>query len=102
MNESKDTQSIAGARRQNRRLVLWLVCGGYLLYLAFELGRSLYAGEVPAGTENLVAWVSCIVFGLVGLALLVLSARMALRSFKGSVQAMEEAEAAETGGEEEA
>lgn len=102
MNERKDTQSIAGARRQNRRLVLWLACGGYLLYLTFQLGKSLYAGEVPAGTETLVAWVSCFVFGLVGLALLVLSVRMALRSFKGSMEAMEQAEAAETGGEEEA
>ncbi len=101
MNESKDTQSIAGARRQNRRLVLWLVCGGYLLYLTFQLGKSLYAGEVPAGTETLVAWISCIIFGLVGLALLVLSARIALRYFKGSMDAMEEAEAAEAGGEEE-
>ena len=58
MNESKDTKSIAGARRQNRRMILWLACGGYLLYLTFELGGSLYAGEVPAGTERLVAWVS--------------------------------------------
>ena len=92
MNESKDTKSIAGAQRQNRRLILWLVCGGYLLYLAFQLGGSLIAGEVPAGTETLVAWCSCIVFGLIGLALLALSARIAFRSFKGSMEAMDEME----------
>lgn len=95
MNNSKDAKSIAGARRRNRRLVLWLVCGAYLLYLSFELGRNLLGGEIPAGTETLVAWGACIVFGLVGLALLVFSARMAFRSFKESMEAMEEAEAAE-------
>lgn len=99
MNESKDPKSIAGARQQSRRLILWLVCGGYLIYLSFELGRNLIRGEIPAGTETMVAWGGCIVFGLVGLVLLVLSARMALRSFKGSMEAMEEAEAA---GDEEA
>lgn len=92
MNESKDPKSIAGARQQNRRLILWLVCGGYLLYLAFELARNLFRGEVPAGNETLIAWGGCIVFGLVGLALLVLSARMALRSFRASMDALEEAE----------
>lgn len=93
MNESNDTRSIAGAKRQNRRLILWVACGAYLLYLAFQLGKSLYAGEVPAGTETYVAGGACGVFALVGLALLILSARSALRSFKQSMDAYDEAEA---------
>lgn len=91
MNESKDTKTIAGARRQNRRLVLWLACGGYLLYLSYGLGKGLFDGEVPAGTETLVAWVGCIVFGLAGLALLILSARGAYCSFKESMETTGEA-----------
>lgn len=90
LNESKDTQSIAESRQRTRRLILWVACGGYLLYLSYALGLSLRMSEVPAGTETLIAWAGCIVFGLVGLTLLVLSARLAIRSFRSSMKALDQ------------
>ncbi len=92
MNESNDKQSIADARAQNRRLILWVIAGAYLLYLSFQLGKGLLAGEVAPGVETTIAWGSCIVFGLIGAALLFLAAKKALQSFKRSVRAMEEDE----------
>ncbi len=69
----------------NRRMLLWLVAGAYLLYLAFQLGQSLFAGEVSAGTETYIAWGGMLVFGGTGAALLVLALRMTLRNFKDSM-----------------
>ncbi len=74
----------------NRRMLLWLVAGAYLLYLAFQLGQGLFAGEVPAGTETYVAWGGMLVFGGTGAALLVLALRMTLRNFKDSMAVEDE------------
>jgi len=99
MNENNKKQSIAAGNRQNRRMILWIVAGGYLLYLAWQLGQGLARGEVQAGTETVISWAGCIVFAIVGAALLVLSARTGLRSFRSSLEAMDEAESGESGGE---
>ncbi len=94
MNDNNEKQSIAASNRQNRRMILWIVAGGYLLYLAYQLGRGLALGEVKPGTETVISWAGCIVFAIVGAVLLILSARMGLRSFRSSLQAMDEEEQA--------
>ncbi len=95
MNAQKNS-----AGGDNRRMLLWLVAGAYLLYLAFQLGRSLFSGEVPAGTETYVAWGGALVFGGTGAALLVLALRMTLRNFKDSM-AVEDEDARAASGEPE-
>lgn len=92
MNAQKNS-----AGGDNRRMLLWLVAGAYLLYLAFQLGQNLFSGEVPAGTETLVAWGGMLVFGGTGAALLVLALRMTLRNFKDSMAAEDEDALGDTG-----
>jgi len=99
MNENNGKQSIAAANRQNRRMILWIVCGGYLLYLAYQLGRGLAQGEVQAGTETVISVAGCVVFAIVGAALLILAARTGLQSFRSSLEAMDEAEQEREAGE---
>lgn len=99
MNENNEKQSIAAGNRQNRRMILWIVAGAYLLYLAWQLGRGLACGEVRPGTETVISWAGCVVFAVVGAALLVLSARTGLRSFRSSLEAMDELERESESGE---
>ena len=55
--------------RSRNSLTLWLLAGGYLVYLAYTLLRD--AGETAAHVWGI--YLSAAVFGLVGLALLAVS-----------------------------
>lgn len=85
---------------QNRNTLLWVVCGGYLLYLAFGLIKGIIDGETSGTSGYVVSIAGGIIFGLVGIFLLYLSIRNAIRSFKASVVAMTEAEEAEAEAEQ--
>lgn len=57
------------SRRSRNSLTLWLLAGGYLVYLAYSLLRD--AGKTAEHVWGI--YLSAAVFGLVGLALLVVS-----------------------------
>lgn len=86
--------------KQNRNTLLWVVCGGYLLYLAFGLIKGIIEGETTGTSGYVVSIAGGVIFGLVGIFLLYLSIRNAIRSFKASVVAMTEAEEAEQASDE--
>ncbi len=56
--------------RDNRRMILHIMAGGYLMYLAYGIGKGNLSGETP---ENrlLLMWICAAVFGAVGAALLI-------------------------------
>ena len=51
--------------RDNRRMILHIMAGGYLMYLAYGIGKGNLSGETP---ENrlLLMWICAAVFGAVG------------------------------------
>ncbi len=82
---ANDPNTIEGSKRQTRRIVLWVMCGVYLIYLAFQLLRML---DSAVGSERTISIVGSVVVLIVGAALLFLAARTGIQSFKRSVQAM--------------
>ena len=83
-----DPKTIQGAKKQSRRMILWVVCA---LYLA----NGLWSGEVDTTNGKVISIAGCAVFVIAAVGLLVVSIRTGLRSFRESVDAMVAAEEAE-------
>lgn len=90
-----DPKTIQGAKKQSRRMILWVVCALYLLYLAVNLAKGLWSGEVDTTNGKVISIAGCAVFVIAAVGLLVVSIRTGLRSFRESVDAMVAAEEAE-------
>ena len=99
--KERDTKSIEGSRRQNRRLLLWVVCAVYLLYLVSSMVKDLRSGGVDSESGRIVVIIACVVFSIVAVVLLAFSARAGIRSFRASVAAMEEEDSASPSAENE-
>lgn len=74
VNEPQPTESAkSGAASAVRRDFLHLLCGGYLLYLAYQLGTGFLAEFPQTGwsVTLVVSAVGTVVFSIVGILLLV-------------------------------
>ena len=68
----------------NRRKLMYALCGGYLLYLAAKMGRD-YPGLAASGvwsSDRIVALCGTIAFSIIGAALLVIVAVRSVREWK--------------------
>lgn len=68
----------------NRRKLLYTLCGGYLIYLAVKLGRAypeLAAGGVWSG-DRIVTLCGAIAFALIGAGMLVFVTVRVIREWK--------------------
>ena len=68
----------------NRRKVMYVLCGGYLIYLAIKMGRD-YPGLAASGvwsSERVAALCGTIAFSIIGAALLVIVAVRSVREWK--------------------
>ena len=68
----------------NRRKVMYVLCGGYLIYLAIKMGRD-YPGLAASGvwsSERIAALCGTIAFSIIGAALLVIVAVRSVREWK--------------------
>ncbi len=82
MDKNKDVEredAEAVARMEKGRIILWVVAGAYLLFLAYQLGRGLVISAMESNSETVAAWCACVVFVIVGVVLLVLALRSWLR-----------------------
>ena len=70
----------------NRRKLMYALCGGYLIYLAIKMGRD-YPGLAASGvwsSERIAALCGTIAFSIIGAALLVIVAVRSVREWKQS------------------
>lgn len=68
----------------NRRKLMYVLCGGYLIYLAIKMGRD-YPGLAASGvwsSDRIVALCGTIAFSIIGAALLVIVAVRSVREWK--------------------
>ena len=68
----------------NRRKLMYVLCGGYLIYLAVKLGRD-YPTLAASGvwsSERIAALCGAIAFSIIGAALLVIVAVHVIRAWK--------------------
>lgn len=72
----------------NRRKVMYVLCGGYLIYLAIKMGRD-YPGLAASGvwsSDRIIALCGTIAFSIIGAALLVITAVRSIREWKQDAQ----------------
>lgn len=72
----------------NRRKLMYALCGGYLLYLAAKMGRD-YPGLAASGvwsSSRIAALGGTIAFSIIGAGLLVLVAVRSIREWKQSAK----------------
>ena len=72
----------------NRRKVMYVLCGGYLIYLAIKMGRD-YPGFAASGvwsSDRIIALCGTIAFSIIGAALLVITAVRSIREWKQDAQ----------------
>lgn len=72
----------------NRRKLMYTLCGGYLIYLAIKMGRD-YPGLAASGVwsgERIAALCGTIAFSIIGAALLVIVAVRSVREWKRTAQ----------------
>ena len=72
----------------NRRKLMYALCGGYLIYLAIKMGRD-YPGLAASGvwsSERIAALCGTIAFSIIGAALLVITAVRSVREWKQDAQ----------------
>ena len=62
----------------NRRKLMYVLCGGYLIYLAIKMGRD-YPGRI-------IALCGAIALSIIGAALLVITAVRSVREWKQDAQ----------------
>ena len=58
----------------NRKKLMYVLCGGYLLYLALKMGRD-YPGLAASGvwsSDRIIALCGTIAFSIIGAALLII------------------------------
>ena len=70
----------------NRRKLMYVICCGYLIYLAIKMGRD-YPGLAASGvwsSERIAALCGTIAFSIIGAALLVIVAVRSVREWKQS------------------
>lgn len=82
--ESTEQETADKRGFDNRRKLMYLVCGGYLIYLAVKLGKdypALAAAGVWSG-ERIAALCGAIGFSIIGAALIVTVAVHAVRDWK--------------------
>lgn len=90
--EQPEADTGGGKKRKNddnRRRLMYLLCGGYLVYLAIKMLKD-YPGLT--GSERTVSLCGGIGFLLIGGALLVLTAIRAMRTWKQENEQTEETE----------
>ena len=72
----------------NRKKLMYVLCGGYLLYLALKMGRD-YPGLAASGvwsSDRIIALCGAIAFSIIGAALLVITAVRSVREWKQDAQ----------------
>ena len=72
----------------NRKKLMYVLCGGYLLYLAFKMGRD-YPGLAASGvwsSDRIIALCGTITFSIIGAALLIIVAVRSVREWKQDAQ----------------
>ena len=72
----------------NRRKLMYVLCGGYLIYLAIKMGRD-YPGLAASGvwsSDRIIALCGAIAFSIIGAALLVITAVRSVREWKQDAQ----------------
>lgn len=72
----------------NRRKLMYVLCGGYLIYLAIKMGRD-YPGLAASGvwsSDRIIALCGAITFSIIGAALLVITAVRSVREWKQDAQ----------------
>ena len=72
----------------NRRKLMYALCGGYLIYLAIKMGRD-YPGLAASGvwsSERIAALCGTIAFSIIGAALLIIVAVRSVREWKQDAQ----------------
>ena len=77
----------------NRRKLMYVLCGGYLVYLAIKMGRD-YPGLAASGvwsSERIAALCGTVAFSIIGAALLVIVAIRSVREWKQSERNEQEA-----------
>jgi len=89
--DPNDTKSIEGSRRQNFRIVMWLVCAAYLIYLSAKMAKDLMAGLI-VGTTKIISIIAVVLFCGVAIFLIVSAARAGIRALREMTSAMAEAD----------
>lgn len=76
--------SVADSRDMTRRNLLHVMCGGYLLYLAYKLitGFADEIGTTGWTGNTIIALIGAVVFVIVGIVLLVGVARRSIRQMR--------------------
>lgn len=77
----------------NRRKLMFLLCGGYLLYLACKMARD-YPALAAAGvwnTDRIVVLCGMIAFGIIGVGMLGFTAYKTIREWKQTAQKQNDA-----------
>ena len=72
----------------NRKKLMYVLCGGYLLYLALKMGRD-YPGLAASGvwsSDRIIALCGTIAFSIIGAALLIIVAVRSVREWKQDAQ----------------
>ena len=72
----------------NRRKLMYILCGGYLIYLAIKMGRD-YPGLAASGvwsSDRIIALCGTIAFSIIGAALLIIVAVRSVREWKQDAQ----------------
>lgn len=89
--EEKPKKPAADPKRNSTRRLFLALAGGYLIYLAIQLGLGIYRGEV-AEKERVYIIIAMVVFALFGVFALVWNLIAALRGFRESIAAMDDYE----------
>lgn len=84
----------------NRRTILHVLAGGYLLYLAYSIVKGIISGETPADRALLMG-VCAAAFGLVGAYLLIHALIVRVKTAQNPPEEPEEAEEEEEEAQEE-
>ena len=81
-------QSIKGGKQETFRLVIHIIAGAYLIYLAYPLFVGIRTGEISGTTSVLIMGGAGVLFVGCGGFILISGIRTALRNFKASMDAM--------------
>ena len=94
MNQQENHPSGSGQQPErhkqwtNRRTILWIACGAYLIYLAYGLLQGYVSGEAAESNAEVISLVGGVIFALAGVALVVLGARMGFLAMRENAQEM--------------